>query len=200
VVRRPTPGQGTLVEAVASSCAVAHHTGPAIAAAALVAGVVTEGLETPGHVAPGQALDRALAVGLEAARLGARRGDGATGDEVVAAAELAVRLARDTAGDDAEFLALLAGEVGSSVAAAESVPAAVACLVRAGGDPWRAVVLGANLGGDTDTVAALAGAMAAALPGTPPAPRRLAARLRQGPGAEPGEVAALASALWSLRR
>jgi ADP-ribosylglycohydrolase len=68
----------------------------------------------------------------------------------------------------------------------ETVPAAMALVGLAGGDPWQAVQLGANFGRDTDTIAAMAGAVCGALTGISPAseaklmllsPRGLAAQL-----------------------
>ena len=49
--------------------------------------------------------------------------------------------------------------------AAESVPAALGLVVAARGDPMLAIELAVNSGGDTDTVAAMAGAVAGALRG-----------------------------------
>jgi ADP-ribosylglycohydrolase len=55
--------------------------------------------------------------------------------------------------------------VGTSLATQESVPAAFAVLAAAPGDPWRACLLAASLGGDCDTIAAMAGAVAGACHG-----------------------------------
>jgi ADP-ribosylglycohydrolase len=47
----------------------------------------------------------------------------------------------------------------------ETVPAAMAIVRLADGDPWQAAVYGANFGRDTDTIASMAGAMCGALSG-----------------------------------
>jgi ADP-ribosylglycohydrolase len=47
----------------------------------------------------------------------------------------------------------------------ESVPAAVGVLAATGGDPFETVRAGVRIGGDTDTIAAMAGALAGALHG-----------------------------------
>ncbi len=60
---------------------------------------------------------------------------------------------------------VVVAEVGTSALAVESVPAAFAVVVLAGGDPWRACATAAALGGDTDTIAAMAGAIAGACAG-----------------------------------
>src|SRR5262249_9777552 len=55
--------------------------------------------------------------------------------------------------------------VGTSLATQESVPAAFAVLAAVPGDPWQACLLAASLGGDCDTIAAMAGAIAGACHG-----------------------------------
>ncbi|GAA3555506.1 ADP-ribosylglycohydrolase family protein [Kribbella ginsengisoli] len=61
--------------------------------------------------------------------------------------------------------ALLYDLVGTSLASQESVPAAFAVLAAYPDDPWLAVRLAASVGGDTDTIAAIAGAIAGACHG-----------------------------------
>ena len=65
----------------------------------------------------------------------------------------------------AEAIGLIVDLVGTSVASQESVPAAFAVLEVAEGDPWQAAVISANLGGDTDTIGAIAAGMAGACAG-----------------------------------
>ena len=60
---------------------------------------------------------------------------------------------------------LIADTIGTGIHAAEAVPAAFGLLVAAGGDPNKAAIAGANCGGDTDTIAAIAGSIAGALKG-----------------------------------
>jgi ADP-ribosylglycohydrolase len=55
--------------------------------------------------------------------------------------------------------------VGTSLATQESVPAAFAVLAAIPDDPWQACLLAASLGGDCDTIAAMAGAIAGACHG-----------------------------------
>jgi ADP-ribosylglycohydrolase len=78
--------------------------------------------------------------------------------------ELAIdeaRAARDL--DDA--LDRIEAAVGTSMLAFESVPAAVGVLAASGGHPLSVVRASVCLGGDTDTIAAMAGALAGALHG-----------------------------------
>ena len=95
-------------------------------------------------------------------------------------------LAAELAGDD---LAAVARRIGTGVAARESVPAAVAALLD-GEDVVSTLVAAVRLGGDTDTIAAMAGAMAGAAYGASAIPDRLLARLEAL-----DELEALATAL-----
>jgi ADP-ribosylglycohydrolase len=55
--------------------------------------------------------------------------------------------------------------IGTGVATQEAVPAAFAIAQRWQADPWRACLIAARLGGDSDTIAALVGAMLGACSG-----------------------------------
>ena len=52
--------------------------------------------------------------------------------------------------------------VGTSLASQESVPAAFAVFAAFADDPWLVCRVGASVGGDCDTIAAMAGAMVGA--------------------------------------
>ena len=67
--------------------------------------------------------------------------------------------------DDEQLLDLVDGLVGTGIATQEAVPAAFAVASRAPDDPWRVALLAARLGGDSDTIAAMAGAMVGACTG-----------------------------------
>jgi len=85
--------------------------------------------------------------------------------------------------------------VGTSLATQESVPAAFAVLAAVPADPWRAARLAASLGGDCDTIAAMAGAIAGACHGAGSFPPEAIAVIdAQGLG-----LAALAGELLALR-
>ncbi len=178
-----------LVDAVVEATVMSHHTGVAISGASLVAGVVSAAIE-------GADLDDSIEVGLEAAALGRSRGEQTVAASVPARTRLAIDLARRTE-DDRRFLAELYDLVGAWVTTTESVPAAVGLLVRAHGDPVRATELAANLGGDTDTIGAMAGAMAGALGGLDAIPSAMLATLE---GVNDIDPAALAAELVPLRR
>jgi poly(ADP-ribose) glycohydrolase ARH3 len=71
--------------------------------------------------------------------------------------------------------------LGTGVASAESVPAAIFTALRYGADPEEALVRGVGLGGDTDTVAAMTGALVGALHGRDSFPERWFEGLENGP-------------------
>ncbi len=158
-----------LVDAVEAACLVSHHTSVAIAGAAAVAAVVSAGVD-------GRDLPVAAALGITAARAGARRGRWVAGAEVAARISWSVELAgrRDvpTAIDRVVRL------IGTSLATQESVPAAFAMLLLHPDDPWAACCAAASLGGDTDTIAAMTGAMAGAIHGVGAFPADAVATVR----------------------
>jgi ADP-ribosylglycohydrolase len=86
--------------------------------------------------------------------------------------------------------------IGTGVISQESVPAAFAVLKLAEGDAWKAAVIAANLGGDTDTIGAIAGAMAGACAGYDSLPKERIAGLV---GIDLDKVGTIAHALVEAR-
>ncbi|MEM6940009.1 MAG: ADP-ribosylglycohydrolase family protein [Pseudomonadota bacterium] len=146
----PTRPLTALVDAVERTCRATHNTGEAIAAAAAVAGFISGRID-------GAALEFAVARALEAAKLGQKRGHPAGVSDMAERITQAVEMARAGIGIEA-----FADHVGTSVASHEAVPAAFGILVMASGDVWRAGLLAANVGDDTDTIGAMACAMCGA--------------------------------------
>ena len=153
----------TLIERVVQSGYVTHNTTIGIAGAAAVAAAVSAGVG-------GAGLEEALRLSIEAARLGARHGFYYAGADVAARIAWALDLVRGQTTDEA--LDLIYRLVGTGVATQEAVPSAIAICSVAPNDPWLACRLAASLGGDCDTVAAIAGAIAGACHGTEGFPRR----------------------------
>jgi ADP-ribosylglycohydrolase len=81
--------------------------------------------------------------------------------------------------DDMAFLARLEGEVGNSVLAAESVPCALAILAQGKGDAWHCVRLAATIGNDSDSIAAMVGAIAGTMSGVASIPADLITQFQQ---------------------
>jgi ADP-ribosylglycohydrolase len=146
----------TLVDQVVMASRVTHNTGIALAGAAAVAAAVSAGVSGAG-VAP------ATALAVEAARIAAGRGHWVAGADVAARIEWAASLVAGR--DEAVAADLIYTLVGTSLATQESVPAAFAVLAAIPADPWRACLLAASLGGDCDTIAAMAGAITGACHG-----------------------------------
>ncbi|MEX0339232.1 MAG: ADP-ribosylglycohydrolase family protein [Arenibacterium sp.] len=141
------------VDQVASACRMTHNTGEAIAAAAAVAAVISAGVG-------GQDFDTALPKALQAARAAQGKGHPTGAPDLADRIEPAV----ETAARDSD-VATFAAKIGTSVASCESIPAAFGLLRMARGDPWDTVLMAANIGDDTDTIGAIAGAMAGACTG-----------------------------------
>lgn len=145
-----------LVAKVAETCRATHNTRLAIASASAVAAAVSNGVE-------GADWRSACASAIEAARLGAQQGEFTAGADIAARIEWVMGLVRGKERDEA--IRLIVDLVGTSVASQESVPAAFAVVEAASGDAWTAAVISANLGGDTDTIGAIAGGIAGACSG-----------------------------------
>ena len=68
--------------------------------------------------------------------------------------------------EDSDFLAAVFGRIEYSMDCEDTAAVVLAFFARCGGDPMGAACLGANLGGDTDTIGALAAAICGAYSGT----------------------------------
>jgi ADP-ribosylglycohydrolase len=176
----------TLVDRTVMASCVTHNTGVALAGAAAVAAAVSAGVS-------GATIAEATALGIQAASSAARRGHWVAGADVAARIEWATSLVASHA--QAEAAELIYTLVGTSLATQESVPAAFAVLAAVPADPWRACRMAASLGGDSDTIAAMTGAIAGACHGARSfPPEAIAAIDAQGLG-----LAALAGDLLALR-
>jgi ADP-ribosylglycohydrolase len=182
----PRDNLSTLVDHVVAASRVTHNTGLALAGAAAVAAAVSAGVS-------GAGIARATALAIDAARIAADRGRWVAGADVAARIEWATGLvAGRTQAQAAELIYTL---VGTSLATQESVPAAFAVLAAAPDEPWDACLLAASLGGDCDTIAAMAGAIAGACHGvTAFPPEAIAVIDAQGLG-----LTSLADDLYALR-
>ena len=128
---------------------------------------------------PGAALPDSLRLAVAAARVGGRRGHYVAGADVAARIEWA--LGWSPAATPADAVEIVYRLVGTGVATQESVPAALAVASLFPDDAWAACRHAASLGGDCDTIAAMAGAVVGAHVGVDsvPAPDPRAACRRQ---------------------
>jgi len=174
------------------SCRPTHDTQIAAAAAGAIAAGVAQALLPNADV---YSVARASMQGARLGEaLGAREGRRVPGPSVLRRIEIAIDEALRSANLH-EAITRIEASVGNSVMAVESVPAAVGIFVAAGGDPLEAVVGGANIGNDTDTIAAMAGAMAGALCGVEALPTPL---LETVVSANRENLAAIADGLTTL--
>jgi ADP-ribosylglycohydrolase len=184
----PSEPLSGIVDAVFQTGHVTHNTTVAIAGASAVAAAVSAGIA-------GATLPEALALAIAAAKLGAQRGFYFAGGDVAARIAWALDLVRGRPEEDA--LDLIYRLVGTGVATNEAVPAAIAICAVAPADPWRVCCLAASLGGDCDTVAAIAGAVMGACHGADSFPPEAVAALQ---GANPElRLEPLARDLLALR-
>jgi ADP-ribosylglycohydrolase len=149
-------------ELVFDASRLTHNTSLAIAGSAAVAAVVSAGID-------GAATPAALKIGTEMAAAGAEFGHFVAGADVSKRILWALTLTEGL--EDKDVLDAIYDLVGTGLATQEAVPAAFAIASASPADPWRACILAAGLGGDSDTVAAMAGAMVGACTGIDAFPR-----------------------------
>jgi ADP-ribosylglycohydrolase len=150
----------SFVDAVVDASAVTHNTTLGIASAAAVGAAVSAGIN-------GADVPTAIRHAIAAARVGETRGHWVAGGSIADRTEVAIDLLRGaTPGDRVQLLRTV---IGTSVASQESVVAALALVAVADGEadatPWSTLCQAAGLGGDTDTIAAMAGAILGAVHG-----------------------------------
>ena len=139
-------------DAVWSSCQVTHATRQGFQSAALVAAAVSMGIDAARSTTPD--LRGLLWKALSYVDSLPERGAWTPDPDVVAATRRAMQLVANPASSSLECLV---EQVGTSVASAQAIPMAFALLAR---DPSpQALLDAANIGGDTDTIGAIAGAI-----------------------------------------
>ena len=172
-----------LIDAVEIACLPTHHTAPAISGAAAIAAAVAAAIR-------GDDWEEILSSAVAAARMGALRGawvySADVADRILYARKLASKMRSDR-----ELVEAISRVVGAGEPSTESVPAALAIADYAQGVPARAIRLAGNLCGDTDTVAAMAGAVCGAYAGHAGLPDSWVALVR--------EVNELDIELWARR-
>ncbi|MHC8319360.1 ADP-ribosylglycohydrolase family protein [Pseudomonas sp. GB2N2] len=141
------------IRAVVQACQVTHNTTLGISSAAAVAAVVSAGIN-------GMDLGEALNLGQQIALQAERHGHWVAGGRIASRISWARTISVDS--DKAMLADLMYDVIGTSVASQESVVVsfALAQQVAVGEmNAFEAVCMAASLGGDTDTIAAILGAM-----------------------------------------
>ena len=145
-------------DAVWSSCQVTHATRQGFQSAALVAAAVSMDIDAAHSTTPD--LRSLLWKAVTYVDSLPERGAWTPDPDVVAATRRAMQLVANPASSSLECLV---EQVGTSVASAQAIPMAFALLAR---DPSpQALLDAANIGGDTDTIGAIAGAILGAVLG-----------------------------------
>ncbi|MDN5853224.1 MAG: ADP-ribosylglycohydrolase family protein [Actinomycetia bacterium] len=143
-----------LLAAIHALSYVTHNSSIALAGAAAIAGAVSAGVD-------GSDLDDALAYGLALADRAAMAAPWVAGASIGAKSRWALRCSASL--DEDALADFLVDVVGTSVLAQESIVAAIVIADRYRERPYDGLCFAARLGGDTDTVAAMAGAVLGAV-------------------------------------
>ena len=149
------PGDA-LIARVSETCRATHNTTIAISSAAAVATVISHGID-------GADWRTAIGHAVAAARAGEKQGHWVPGGTIAARITWALDMVENCSVE--EGIERVFDRLGTGVISQESVPAAFAVLKLADGDAWKAAVIAANLGGDTDTIGAISASMAGACAG-----------------------------------
>jgi len=153
-----------LADLVAIACMPTHATSPANSGATALAAAIAAGIG-------GGTWEQVMAAAVAGAKAGERRGKWIYAADIAARIDLARRLAAG-ARSKIEVATLMSEIVGAGEPSTESVPAAIGIADYAKGDPHLAIEISGNLRGDTDTVAAMAGALCGAYAGEEALPRQ----------------------------
>lgn len=173
-ITRPTD-RARLLDRVHALCMPTHNTRVAVSGAMAVAGAVSLAVEGEDN------LQRIFDFALVCAQDGKTRGYDALSPDVSAR----MRLAWDAMPGfscDADALQWIYDVIGTGLPVAQAVPAAFAVLRLGGGEPLRCASLSASMGGDTDTIGAMACAMAGAMRGMDSIPEGIRSQLERSGG------------------
>ncbi|MFK3797785.1 MULTISPECIES: ADP-ribosylglycohydrolase family protein [unclassified Pseudomonas] len=182
--------EASFVESVVQACQVTHNTTLGISSAAAVAAVVSAGIN-------GVALSTALDIGARVALIAERHGHWIAGGRIAARIGWARQLCADATTE--QLPDLIYDVIGTSVASQESVIAAFALAHHVASGQlaaFDALCMAASLGGDTDTIAAILGAMLGACQGMAAWPQAMIEKVK---AANNLDLSPLVEHLLSLR-
>lgn len=146
-----------LVEQVVASCSITHFTRNAISGAVAMAFALAESLDESADLA---SVARAA---QEGAITGRNHGDWSWALPIERRIEYVTRWAGVYSEEEAlDRMSIL---IGLDLYPEQLVPNAVGLALLAGGDPQRAMIWAANMGGDTDTLASMTGSLCGGLGG-----------------------------------
>ncbi len=154
-----------LVDDVEETCMPTHCTGVAIAASAAVAAAISEALRADSTT------NSVVTASRRAAKMGETRGAQLAYPSVEKRIAMAARLVRGKTPERAAEA--LYDQIGADISSSDAIPTAIGLFAAGGGDPMETITLTANMGGDTDTIGAMAGGIAGAYTGIDAFPRHI---------------------------
>lgn len=192
----PASDPGRLADAVRCSTRVTHDSPQGFSSAYLVATAVSLGVEgslalpplSPNGARPVDLVGRVLGEALRLTAAVPKSGHWSPVADIVPRAREALALVGRLPGDlhlvpsIEEVASTIRSNVGTSMEANESVPAALALASQFADDPLQALLVAANLGGDTDTIGAICGAILGACLGTAAWPQEMVAQVERVSG------------------
>ena len=147
-----------------------HGGRPALAGASAIASAIAEAMKE------GSTMDSIARAAISGSKIGEKFGRPVPSPSVSKRIELAVNISKQI--DDPEKASLeIRDIIGTGMETAEAVPAAIGIFVASRGDPMRAIRLAVNLGGDTDSIASMAGAISGAWKGIQAVDRKMLERV-----------------------
>lgn len=146
-----------LVDQVHRICLPTHHTGVAISGATAVASCISYA------VSGGENLNEMLTIAIDSAKKGSEVGYDVPSASIASRISLCKKMIDESGEQDS--LDFIYSVIGTGLPTVETVPAALAIVYLANGDPLKSAYYSANIGGDTDTIGAIAGGICGALKG-----------------------------------
>ncbi len=143
-----------------------HGGKPALAGASAIASAIAEAMRE------GSTVDSIVRAAILGSKIGEKFGRPVPSASVSKRIELAASISNKI--DDPEKASLeIRDIIGTGMETAEAVPAAIGIFIASRGDPMKAIHLAVNLGGDTDSVASMAGAISGAWKGIQAVDRKI---------------------------
>ncbi|PKL89472.1 MAG: ADP-ribosylglycohydrolase [Ignavibacteriae bacterium HGW-Ignavibacteriae-2] len=160
-----------VIKDVHEVCIPTHNTNIAISGAASVACAVAAGMA-------GEDIDGVIDAYYYGVNKGMALGTQWYSASISHRAKWALEIARSGKSEE-EFLSDLYNYIGAGVVMSEATPTALALFVYYKGDPMKTIMGAANMGGDCDTIGAIAGSIAGAYAGSDAFPQEIIDKLEE---------------------
>ncbi len=144
---------------IVETCLPTHNTQPAISGAAAVACAVGTA------VCEGSTVETILQAAKDVTRPGAQIGEWSWSTQLESRITLAEKIVSENPYQPTKACRELFDYVGVDMLVSESVATAFGLVLLAEGDPMKTVTMAANIGGDTDTIGVISGAVCGAYMG-----------------------------------